>query len=54
MEAAYRTTQRAETCTILSYRVGVLLLIIAGALLIAGLVFVISDFIDTVYLSRNF
>ena len=54
MEAAHRSSQIAESCKLLSYRVGVLILIVLAILLVAGAVVFIAELIDTAHVSRSF
>ena len=51
---AYAAAQRAERCTRWSYRIGVLLFVVIAALLIAGIVIVIAELIDTAHGARSF
>ena len=52
--AGYEAAQRAEKCTIWSYRLGALVLFVLAVLIIAGIVFVIADAIDSIHTARPF
>lgn len=54
VEAAYRSAQAAETCTLLSYRIGVISLILLALLLCGVVIFFVSLVIDIIHTSRDF
>lgn len=53
MEAAHKSSQRADSCKLLSYRAGLLMLIVLAILLLGGIVVFIAELIDTAHLSRS-
>ena len=53
MEGAYKSSQRAEMCTLLSYRVGIVVLLVLAILMIAFVVYIVSSVIDMLHLSRS-
>ena len=54
MEGAYKSARRAEACSVLSYRVGVVLLVTLALLLATAITIVLVNAIDTAHFARPF
>ena len=52
VEGGYQAARKAESCTLLSYRLGAVFLTVLAVLLIGGVVFLICIVIDAIHISR--
>ena len=54
MKGSHKAAERAERCSVISYRVGVVVLFLLAVLLIAGVVIIICNAIEAAHVGESF